>query len=181
MWVRGADELRALVGRDLGPSEWFEVTQEVVDAFGRAVEDWHWAHNDPARAVRGPLGGPIGHAHLTLSLVPHLRKSLVAFATGECMFYGYNRVRFPTAVPVGARVRMRGTVAQVDEVGGADQPPSTSASRSRVTTVRRASRRRSGGTTTSRHPGEPTGVPIVEPRAEEVRCCWCRGSCSAPG
>jgi len=121
VWVRGADELRALVGRDLGPSEWFEVTQEVVDAFGRAVADWHWAHYDPARAVRGPLGGPIGHAHLTLSLVPHLRKSLVAFATGECMFYGYNRVRFPTAVPVGALVRMRGTVAQVDEVGGADQ------------------------------------------------------------
>ena len=102
VWVRGADELRALVGRDLGPSEWFEVTQEVVDAFGRAVADWHWAHNDPARAARGPLGGPIGHAHLTLSVVPHLRKSLVSFATGECMFYGYNRVRFPTAVPVGA-------------------------------------------------------------------------------
>jgi acyl dehydratase len=119
--VRGADELRALVGRDLGPSEWFEVTQEVVDTFGRAVADWHWAHNDPARAARGPLGGPIGHAHLTLSLVPHLRKSLVAFATGECMFYGYNRVRFPTAVPVGARVRMRGAVAQVDAVSGGEQ------------------------------------------------------------
>ena len=119
--VRGAHELRALVGRDLGPSEWFEVTQEVVDAFGRAVADWHWAHNDPVRAARGPLGGPIGHVHLTLSVVPHLRKSLVSFATGECMFYGYNRVRFPTAVPVGGRVRMRGTVAQVDEVSGGEQ------------------------------------------------------------
>ena len=74
--VGGADELVALQGRDLGPSAWLEVTQDVVDTFGRAVSDWHWAHNDPERAARGPLGGPIAHAHLTLGLVPHLRTHL---------------------------------------------------------------------------------------------------------
>ena len=119
--VADAQELMSLTGRDLGPSPWLVVTQADVDAFARSVHDWHWAHNDPDRATRGPLGGPIVHAHLTLSLIPHLRETLVSFGRGECMFYGYNRVRFPTAVPVGARVRMHATVVQVDEIGGGEQ------------------------------------------------------------
>jgi acyl dehydratase len=119
--VRDADELRGLVGRDLGPSAWVEITQAVVDAFARAVDDWHWAHNDPDRASKGPFGGTIGHAHLSLGLVPHLRETLVTFAGGECMFYGYDRVRFPAAVPVESRVRLHGTVVGVDEIGGGEQ------------------------------------------------------------
>lgn len=119
--VKGAEEVLALAGRDLGPSAWCEVTQKDVDAFGRSVQDWHWAHHDPERAARGPFHGPIAQVHMTLSLIPHLRDTLVSFATGECMFYGYNRVRFPTAVPVGARIRMRGNVVRVDEIGGGEQ------------------------------------------------------------
>lgn len=64
---------------------------------------------------------PIAHAHLTLGMIPHLRQGLVVFARGECMFYGDDRVRFPTAVAVGARVRMLATVVRFDEIAGGGQ------------------------------------------------------------
>jgi acyl dehydratase len=106
----------------LGPSAWLPVVQQRVDAFARAVEDWHWAHNDVERASRGPFGGTIGHAHLTLSLVPHLFASLVGFADREdAMFYGYNKVRFPAAVLVGSNVRMRADIVDVIDLGGGEQ------------------------------------------------------------
>jgi acyl dehydratase len=115
-------EVLALEGRTLGPSGWLPVSQDRVDGFARTVEDWHWAHNDVERASRGPFGATIGHAHLTLSLVPHLFASLVGFADGEdAMFYGYDRVRFPTAVLVGSRVRMRADVVDVADLGGGEQ------------------------------------------------------------
>jgi acyl dehydratase len=119
--VTDAEEILGLAGQTLGPSDWLEVTQANVDAFGRSVQDWHWAHNDPERAARGPFGGAIAHAHMTLSIIPHLRERLLTFASGECMFYGYNRVRFPTIVPVGARVRMYGTVIEAVEIDGGEQ------------------------------------------------------------
>jgi acyl dehydratase len=107
------DALR-LEGRELGPSAWIKITQEDVDSFGRAVDDWHWAHNDPDRAARGLFGAPIAHAHMTLATFPHLRDSLFAFSSGETMLYGYNRVRFPAPVPVGSRIRMHAVVAAVE-------------------------------------------------------------------
>ncbi|MEO5852959.1 MAG: MaoC family dehydratase, partial [Nocardioides sp.] len=96
--------------------DWVEVTQSDVDSFGRSVHDWHWAHNEPERAGRGPFGLSIAHAHLTLSTLPHLRKSVLTFTDGEVMFYGYNRVRFPAPVPVGARIRMHAVVAAVEQI-----------------------------------------------------------------
>ena len=115
-------EVRALKGRSLGPTAWLAVQQDRVDAFARAVEDWHWAHNEVERAARGPFGGTIGHAHLTLSLVPHLFASLLGFAAGEdAMFYGYNRVRFPAPVPVGSSIRLRADIVDVTDLGGGEQ------------------------------------------------------------
>lgn len=114
--VSSTEDALRLVGRELGPSPWFEVTQENVDLFGTSVHDWHWAHNDPARAARGPFGSPIAHAHMTLSTLPHLRESLLTFASGEVMFYGYNRVRFPMVVPVGARIRMHALVVAIEPI-----------------------------------------------------------------
>ena len=120
--VLNTPDVIALKGRTLGPSVWLPVGQDRVDAFARAVEDWHWAHNDVERATRGPFGGTIGHAHLTLSLVPHLFASLVGFANQEdAMFYGCDRVRFPTAVPVGSSVRMRADIVDVVDLGGGEQ------------------------------------------------------------
>ncbi|WP_457208581.1 MaoC family dehydratase [Nocardioides sp. P5_C9_2] len=119
--VQGGDAVHGLVGRVLGPSPWVGITQDGVDAFGRAVLDWHWAHNDPDRAARGPFATTIAHAHLTLGLIPHLRESVLGFASGECMFYGYNRVRFPATVPVGSRIRLVATVVDVDDIAGGEQ------------------------------------------------------------
>ena len=120
--VREVAELSALVGRDLGPSPWLPVGQDRVDAFADAVNDRHWAHNDPTVAVGGPFGGTIGHAHLSLSLTVSLFGQILAIDDGgSSMFYGYNRVRFPTAVPVGSRIRLRGRINQLDEVGVAVQ------------------------------------------------------------
>ncbi len=120
--VLNTPDVLALKGRTLGPSGWLPVTQDRVDAFARAVDDWHWAHNDVERASRGPFGGTIGHAHLTLGLVPHLFASLLEFAEGEdAMFYGYNRVRFPVPVPVGSRVRMTADIVDVTDLGGGEQ------------------------------------------------------------
>jgi acyl dehydratase len=112
----------ALAGRALGPSAWLPVMQDRVDAFARAAEDWHWAHDDVERASRGPFGGTIAHAHLTLSLIPHLFPSLVGFADREdAMLYGYNRVRFPAAVPVGSSIRMRADIVDVVDLGAGEQ------------------------------------------------------------
>ena len=94
---------------------------------------------DVERASRGPFGGTIGHAHLTLSLVPHLFASLVGFADREdAMFYGYNRVRFPTAVLVGSSVRMRADIVDVVDLGGGEQLPWIYSLRSTGRTVRPA-------------------------------------------
>jgi acyl dehydratase len=120
--VRTPEEVLGLVGRDLGPSAWLEVDQERVDGFARTVEDWHWAHNEPEVASRGPFGGPIVHAHLTLTLTVHLFLDVLRFETGgTAMFYGYDRVRFPTAVRVGAQVRLHSRVARVEDLGGVQQ------------------------------------------------------------
>jgi acyl dehydratase len=120
--VLTATDVLALKGRTLGPSAWLPVSQDRVDAFARAADDWHWAHNDVERASRGPFGGTIAHAHLTLSLIPHLFASLVRFADREdAMFYGYNRVRFPTAVLVGSSIRMRVDIVDVVDLGGGEQ------------------------------------------------------------
>ena len=120
--VLNAADVLALKGRAVGPTSWLAVQQDRVDAFARAVEDWHWAHNEVERAARGPFGGTIGHAHLTLSLVPHLFASLLEFAAGEvAMFYGYNRVRFPAPVPVGSSIRLRADIVDVAVLGGGEQ------------------------------------------------------------
>lgn len=119
--VATPEEVLALAGRALGPSPWLDVDQARVDQFARSADDWHWAHNDPDLAARGPFGTPILHAHLTLALVPNFLHQMLEFTEGECMFYGYNRVRFPLAVPVDTRLRMLGQVIAADDIGGGEQ------------------------------------------------------------
>ena len=119
--VRDADALRALVGRDLGPSAWVEITPEVVDAFARAVDDWHWAHNDPDRAAAGPFGGTIGHAHLSPQPAPAPARAARDVHRGRVHVLRLRPGPVPTAVPVGTRVRLHGTVVAVDEIAGGKQ------------------------------------------------------------
>lgn len=117
--VNGADEVKALAGRDLGASDWLEVTQERVNTFADATGDHQWIHVDAERAAAGPFGAPIAHGYLTLSLVIPLFGSLLKIE-GSTMGvnYGLEKVRFPNPVPVGSRIRLAAKVADVAEVTG---------------------------------------------------------------
>jgi Acyl dehydratase len=145
--ITGPDELKAKVGEELGVSEWHDVTQERINAFAEATEDFQWIHVDAERAKETPFGGTIAHGLYTLSLGPkfsYAMFSLEGFTFG--LNYGYDKVRFPAPVPVGSRVRMRATLAKVDdvpgglqititltfEVEGADKPVCVAESLSRV-------------------------------------------------
>jgi acyl dehydratase len=120
--ITGIDELRAAVGRDLGVTDWREITQAEVDAFADATGDHQWIHVDPERAARSPLGGTIAHGLFTLSLAPAMTDSLLSFeGFAFALNYGYNRVRFPGPVPVGARVRLRARLANVEDIPGGAQ------------------------------------------------------------
>jgi acyl dehydratase len=118
----GLDQVRDAVGRDLGTSDWLEVTQERVDRFADATGDHQWIHVDPVRAAAGPFGGPIAHGYLTLSLSNALLPEIVDVrGVSMGVNYGVERVRFPAPVPVGARVRAQATLASVAEVAGGVQ------------------------------------------------------------
>ena len=120
MIVHGLAELRALGdGTDLGHSAWLEITQERVNTFAEATDDHQWIHVDPARAATGPFGGTIAHGYLTLSLViPLFSSPLVLEGVGMAVNYGLNKVRFPAPVPVNAKIRLAGRLAEVEDVAG---------------------------------------------------------------
>ena len=107
--------LGELVGVELGPSSWLDVTQGRIDAFADATEDHQWIHVDAARAAEGPFGTTIAHGFLTLSLCVPLLAELLPGGEAMVVNYGVNRVRFPAAVPSGGRVRARIRVASVEE------------------------------------------------------------------
>ena len=111
-----------LVGAELGPTGWLQVTQERVAEFARATDDPQWIHTDPERAAAGPVGGTIAHGFLTLSLcVPFLYELMPDRGFALMVNYGVNRVRFPAPVPVGSRIRASFRVESVDEVAGGEQ------------------------------------------------------------
>jgi acyl dehydratase len=117
--VTGIDELRELVGKQLGPSDWREVTQEDVDSFAELSRDDQWIHVDTERAKdESPFGTTVAHGNLTLSMIDGFRKDLVqsgGFKLG--VNYGWNKVRFPAPVPTGSRVRASMETLAVDDVG----------------------------------------------------------------
>ncbi|MGA2210195.1 MAG: MaoC family dehydratase [Acidimicrobiales bacterium] len=118
----GMDELKGAIGTELGPSEWHEITQRQIDLFAEATGDHQWIHVDPERAAAGPFGTTIAHGYLTLSLVAYLLPQVIR-VTGISMGinYGTNKVRFPAPVPVGSRLRARGTIQSVEDVPGGVQ------------------------------------------------------------
>jgi acyl dehydratase len=116
--ARGIEQVLALVGQQLGPTDWRPVTQPMVDAFADITDDHQWIHIDPLRAVAGPFGVTIAHGLLTLSLVPALlAKMLVVDEVRMGINYGMNRVRFPAPVRVGSRIRARATIDSAEPVG----------------------------------------------------------------
>ena len=118
--ANGIEDLQGLIGQEVGPSEWREVTQEDIDAFARLSGDDQWIHVDVERAkTESPFGTMIAHGNLTLSLIDGLRKELIqpeGFALG--VNYGWNKVRFPAPVRAGSRVRARAEGLSGGERGG---------------------------------------------------------------
>jgi acyl dehydratase len=114
--------VQAAVGRHLGYSDWLEITQERIDLFAKATGDDQWIHVDPERAARGPFGTTIAHGYLTLSL-SNLFLPQIFEVRGVSMGvnYGTDKVRFPTPVPVGSRVRGGAELAAVSEIPGGVQ------------------------------------------------------------
>jgi len=117
--AHGLDELLALAGTDLGHSTWLQVDQDRVDTFATATDDHQWIHVDPVRAADGPYGGTIAHGYLTLALlIPLFTELLEISGIGMSVNYGLNKVRFPSPVPVGAKIRLGGVVESVKPVKG---------------------------------------------------------------
>ena len=118
--VQGIEGLKALQGKEIGPSEWREVTQKDIDTFADLTGDHQWIHTDVERAKKeSPFGTTVAHGNLTLSLIDGLRIELLkstGFKLG--VNYGWNKVRFPAPVPSGSRIRATAEVVEVEEVGG---------------------------------------------------------------
>jgi acyl dehydratase len=121
--VDGVEGVQGLVGQHLGYSDWVTITQEQVNQFADATGDHQWIHVDPERATReSPFGGPIAHGYLTLSLIPSLLPEIVeidGFRMG--VNYGTEKVRFPSPVPVGSRVRAGATLDSATPFDGGVQ------------------------------------------------------------
>ncbi len=131
-------DMPALVGTELGTTDWVEITQQQVDTFADATGDHQWIHVDRQRAKDGPFGGTIAHGYLTLSLAPMFLAEVVRVKElAEVLNYGVNKVRFPAPVPVGSRVRavitltgpteraggIEATFNLRYEIDGAERPP----------------------------------------------------------
>ena len=111
-------ELTTLTGQHLGFSDWHVIDQAQIDLFADATGDHQWIHVDPQRAAAGPFGTTIAHGYLTLSIIPSMLPEVVrveGFKFG--VNYGCNKVRFPSPVKVGSKLRIGVAVASVENVG----------------------------------------------------------------
>ena len=120
--ITGVDGLKAAIGEHLGYSEYFDDSQERVNQFAEATGDHQWIHVDVERAKSGPFGGPIAHGYLTLSLGPMLYPTVVrieGFSMG--VNYGANKIRFPSPVPVGSKIRLGVKLLEVEEIANGVQ------------------------------------------------------------
>tara|TARA_A100001037_G_scaffold67410_1_gene59830 strand:- start:2549 stop:3025 length:477 start_codon:yes stop_codon:yes gene_type:complete len=118
------DTLKGFIGQDQPASEWFTVTQDRINDFADVTMDHQWIHIDEERSKDGPFGKTIAHGHLTLSLMGHLPRASedtgLPKVEGQKLGinYGFDKVRFPSPVPVGARIRTKRTLRRVEIKGG---------------------------------------------------------------
>jgi acyl dehydratase len=120
--IKNPQSLKELVGREIGVTEWFPITQERIGLFAEATEDRQWIHLDRARARKeSPYGDTIAHGFLTLSLLSHLMKEAIQVQVGVrlAVNYGLNRVRFPAAVRADSRIRARIALLELKELSDA--------------------------------------------------------------
>jgi len=122
MSVANLEELKSRVGESLGTSDYLEITQDRINTFADATGDHQWIHVDVERAKAGPFGGPIAHGFLTLSLAPTLVGELLHVGgISMGVNYGLNKVRFPSPVPVGSKLRASGILKECTDIAGGVQ------------------------------------------------------------
>lgn len=116
------DELSSSVGQHLGHGEWMEITQDRIDQFAAATGDDQWIHVDAEKAAAGPFGTTIAHGYLTLSLTNKFLPDIFEVRNVSMgINYGVNKVRFPSPVPVGSRIRVGAELAECSEIAGGVQ------------------------------------------------------------
>ncbi|XAS73147.1 MaoC family dehydratase [Micrococcaceae bacterium Sec5.1] len=116
------DTLLTMSGKDLGTTDYREITQQQINLFADATDDQQWIHVDPERAKDGPFGAPIAHGFLTLSLIiPFWGELFDVDGVTTKVNYGLDKVRFTSPVKVGSKVRMNGSIGEVTEVKGGAQ------------------------------------------------------------
>jgi acyl dehydratase len=120
--VETLDDLASYVGKELGTSSWVDVDQARINTFADATDDHQWIHVDAERAKDGPFEGTIAHGYLTLSLIiPMWTDILVIGDAHTVLNYGLNKMRFPSPVPSGSKIRARATLAAFDAIPGGAQ------------------------------------------------------------
>lgn len=122
--IEGIEELKSLIGEEIGTSDWLEVTQSRINDFADATEDHQWIHIDAEKAkTDSPFGSTIAHGFLTLSLLPHLAAEAYSVRGNFKMGinYGLNKLRFISPVKSGSRVRARFTLQAVEDIAGGAQ------------------------------------------------------------
>jgi acyl dehydratase len=114
--IDGIAGARALVGQELGASDWLTIDQALIDSFAEVTGDRQWIHVDRERAAHSPFGGTIAHGFLVLSLLPRLAAQIYRFENFSARLnYGLERVRFPSPVRSGARLRLRAVLKDLLE------------------------------------------------------------------
>lgn len=120
--VETLNDLASYVGKELGTSSWVDVDQDRINAFADATDDHQWIHVDAERAKNGPFGGTIAHGYLTLSLLIPMWTDILGVGDVHTMVnYGLNKVRFPSPVPSGSKIRARATLASFETIPGGAQ------------------------------------------------------------
>jgi len=106
----------SLVGKPLADSEWVTITQERINQFADATGDHQWIHVDPVKAKAGPFGACIAHGYLSLSLVASFQEQMATLENLKMgVNYGTDKVRFPSAVKVGSRLRGKGELIAAEK------------------------------------------------------------------
>ena len=118
--INGYDEFATYLGKEIGVSDYHQITQEQINKFAEATIDHQWIHTDPERAkTESQYGTTIAHGYLTLSLLPYLWEEIIEFRNVKMMVnYGIESLKFNQPVPVNGKVRLRCTLKTIKDLRG---------------------------------------------------------------